>query len=526
MALLLGAPHVLAFKEPGHRAIERFAYEQLVNEGHAEVLSTLIRAGALRAALPVLPEKIDADPNAYIGLKEGDLNVHGVWVGSHIPDHSFERQLQSYGQCFHFNARGADVDTSRVPKGRYQVIDPQTGKAQVAAVDLDMPLGMVRDAYLRCMSLMDILVRGVVADPVDAHARNVGLHTVIHLVADSFSDAHTARTRNWSILYVKPWRLRTWVPNLLPWNWIPLDGDGSNASWKHFLSDDHHGVMDDRDYEYVKDTPGCDALKDNPGRLELTCLTPRAKKAADAVVDLLILVAEYVDHPPLQGERPLRLAERASANGDAGRIGFEEAWNKYKKKYFAHYLTAYTPQVSTSPTHATRDFVARARLPESPPIPGAVVGIALDLQSPSDNLWIEGNLLRTGEVLEEEHLHVLNYLTHTIQVRFPLETPDGQRPFGIAYELGGQVPGNLSQSDWLALKLSLRLRFAYGVSRISTKATRHMFEAGLGGFAIDAIVRKKVWVGTELPRITRRLDTWGPEKTTSYWSIKVGYALP
>jgi hypothetical protein len=495
LCALLQPAGAFAFKEPGHRVIERVAYQRLIDAGSAEVLAKLARAGALRGALPPAGAKDpNLDPNDYIGMKIGDLNVQGIWVGSHIPDHSFDRQLQSYGQCFHFNARASDATTAEALE--------KTREGHV--VSIGVPQGMVHDAYLRCVSLMDVLVRGIIADPVDADRRNKGLYTLIHMLADSFSDAHTARTKDWRILYVKPWRLRAWVPNLWPWNW-------GQYSWQEFVTDNHHGVMDPRDWDFVNDTPDCQALKEDPGKLPADCLSPVANRAVDAVVDLLVLVSTYVEHPPLRD------------SGAMTAQGFESAWNTFKKAHFSHYYDVYTPLADPSLPHA--DLVSRSNREEEHEAKTAVLGFAFDLQASTDNVWLEGTLLRWADGSEEEELEMSQYLTQTVQLRLPLETLDGQRPLGIAYELGFQVPSNLVEQREFLLKLGLRARAGYGVSRISERETRHTFEFGLAGLSLDAVVMDKLWLGVIFPRVVYRLDTWGKETFDTSWSVKAGYAF-
>lgn len=504
---MLAAVDANAFKEPGHRAIERAAFEQLVDTGNADVLVTLVKVGALRGALPPAPQSDrNVDRDGYIGLPRGDLNVRGVWVGSHIPDHSFDRQLQSYGQCFHFNARAVDTTTPEAVE-----------KSEVGVVGIGVPHGMVHDAYLRCVSLMDVLVRGIIADPVDAEQRHKGLYTLIHMVADSFSDAHTARTENWRILYVKPWRLRAWVPNLWPWNW-------GEYSWKEFVTDNHHGIIDERDWDFALDSPDCQRWRENPGVFPTSCLSPSAKRAADAIVDLLVLVSAYVDHPPLPEGGAMSLP------------GFEKAWNAFKAAHFEHYYSEYTAVLKdddktgikggalNQPPYSA-DLVSRSDREDEYRPKTALMGLAFDLQAATDNVWLEGTLLRWADGAEQEELDVGQYLTHTIQLRVPLETLDGQRPLGIAYELGAQVPSNLVEQREFLLKVGVRLRAGYGVSRIPPRATRHTLEFGLAGFSVDAVVMDTLWLGMIFPRWIYRIDTWGEERDDTFWSMKAGYAF-
>jgi hypothetical protein len=475
-----------AFKEPGHRVIEKIAYEQLIATGNGDVLVTLVKAGALRGGLPPKPAANPASPEDYIGLREGDVNVQGVWVGSHIPDHSFNRQLQSYGQCFHFNARGGDVLGSARENG--------------------MPVGLVRDAYLRCMSLMDILVRGLLADPADANQRGLGLYTLMHMVTDSFSEAHVARERDWDILYVKPWRLRTWASYLV----------SCQQGWKDYVTDNHHGIIDERDYDYVRKTPECEAQRDDPGTLSAACLSSRAKRAADAIVDLLVLVSAYIEHPP------------TPRGGARSLPGFEQDWTAYRKLHFQHADARYAATLSDRELGgelAQAGLVARSTVIEEKPPEAFGVGVAFDLQNAMDNVWIEGNVFYGSDAMKAEDLGLRDYLTHTIQLRLPFETTDGQRPLAIAYEPGVRIPGDLVQTDWMTLQVGLRLRFAYGVSRVSSDETRHTFEAGFGGFSFDAVFKRYFWVGIVFPRMVGRLDTWGPEQGDMFWTMKTGVAF-
>jgi hypothetical protein len=470
-----------AFKEPGHRAIERLAYQQLIDQNHGDVLARLVKAGALRGALPVLPDVKGTDPDRYIGLTAGDLNVGGVWVGSHVPDHAFNRQFQSYGQCFHFNARGEDARTPTLA---------QTG----------VPEGLSRDAYLRCMSLMDILLRGILADTTDANARHLGLYSLIHMVTDSFSEAHVAREDEWEILYVKPWRLRTWFSNI-----------AHREGWESFVTDNHHGIFDGRDYDYV--TSKCEDLKDDASKLTIDCLSSRAKRAADAVVDLLVLVSAYIDYPD------------APPGGAAQLPGFEDDWRAYREKHFKHALEAYSalvPEIERN--RATEGLVSRSDLIQETAAESIGLGLAFDLESSTDNVWLEGDMFHGKNSMTADDVGFWDAVTQSLQLRLPFETPDGQRPLAIAWEPGLRIPGDLLQSEFMSLQIGLRARVSYGVSRIGPGVSRHIGEVGFGGLSADLVI-KRLWIGVTVPRVVWREDTWGPDGFDWYWTVKTGVAF-
>ncbi len=483
-ALALFSPRSsAAFKEPGHRAIEQLAYQTLVDNKHADVLARLVKAGALRGALPPRPSFNEADPDDYIGLPAGDLNVHGVWVGSHIPDHAFNRQFQAYGQCFHFNARGEDART--------ETFEPS-----------GVPVGLSRDAYLRCMSLMDILIRGILADTAEANARHAGLYSLIHMVTDSFSEAHVARQKNWDILYVKPWRLRTWVSNLF----YP-------SGWESFVTDTEHGIFDDRDYDYAK----CKDVKNDPGKLTADCLSSRALRAADAVVDLLVLVSAYIDFPdaPPGGARELP--------------GFEEAWRAYREKHFHHAITAHSALVPEDErVRETENLVSRSDLLQETSAASLGVGLAFDLENSTNNVWLEGAVFYGKDSMRGDDIGFSDLITHAIQFRIPLETADGQRPLGLAYEPGIRVPGDMLQSEFFSLQIGIRARGGYSLSRVGPETTRHVVELGFGGVSFDLVLKQRIWVGVVGPRVVWRQDTWGPDnwpRPDLFWSVKVGGAF-
>jgi len=492
----------MAFKEQGHRSIEAVAYQRLlelqaVPDGPAhpgrDVLATLIRAGMLRGRIPaVRPKGLGTPPPLYLPVADGEENVDGVWLGSHLPDHSFANQLESYGQCFHFQARAEDVYGS-----------PDTDA---------IPDRLVREAYTRCMNLLDILVRGIIFDPARSRQRGADVYTMIHIIEDSFSDAHAARTvHDWKIAYLKPWRLRSWIPYVLFFH---------TSGLKYHVGESHHGaISDERDFGYLRDTPGCRAQDSK--LVERGCLSERGLKAADAVAELLILLARHAE-----------CHERA---GDQRRAcpGLDKDWNAYKKAYFEHEdpeISAVFSDGDLDKGVAHADLIGPSDTLDRPSAPNLGLGLATDLGDSAESLWLTGDIFITRDPMKAHELQISDLLSHSLQVRLPLKTFDGQRPAGAAFETGFRLPydllsGLFSQGTG-SLYLGVRARTVLMASRASSEQTRVIWQFGFGGISLDLVLFRYLWLGLEGPRKLYGVDTLGPERwSPTSWTVKAGVAV-
>lgn len=257
-----------AFELHGHMVIEAAAYKRLL--ALPEVPETGVSGRALLAALiadGVLLEPPCFDgwhPRGGCGPADRLRRPLAYWpvIGSGAADLIIDRQLSARGQCQHFMAETAD---SLSPP------DPSTG----------IPRALATDAYTRCVTALGIAFEGIVRDPRLARARLVGAYALMHAVEDSFSAAHTARDADGRIQYLLSW-------NLLDWPVYVRRGVTT------FPPKTHHGVTDERDYDYVRPDGVTDDGKPcadvpNPYAVPETCLSPRARAATAAVVDLLVL---------------------------------------------------------------------------------------------------------------------------------------------------------------------------------------------------------------------------------------------
>ncbi|HWA72792.1 MAG TPA: hypothetical protein VG937_10670 [Polyangiaceae bacterium] len=492
----------LAFKEQGHRSIEAAAYRNLIDQGQVDVLITLVNAGILSGRVPSLrPDGID-EPTPYASANQGDEQVDGIFLGSHQPDHSFAHQLQSYGQCYHFMARPSDVYTTDV--------DPRT----------QLPAGLVKNAYSRCMGLLDTLIRGILFDPDGSRRRGAGAYTLIHIVEDSFSEAHVARTSDWKIVYLKPWRLTAW------WPYMTLHHSGL----RYYVSESHHGgCEDERDFGYLNYAT-CKAHEAE--LVSVGCLSSRGLKAADAIAELLVLLAKHADcsnHP--------RATMRTCA-------GFDKNWNDYKFKYFAHQ----NPSVSAVYTgeEAAQEFVhgvgkgdliGPSDSLDHPAQANLGVGLATDFADSAESLWLTGDVFVTRDPMKAHEIAPIDLLAYSLQVRLPLQDADGAHPAGAAGEVGLRIPFNfLSEdavpSDVASLYLGFRARGAVMASYVTGDRTRFVGQFGFGGFTADLVLFQRVWLGVEGPRALMVYDSLGPDvyppfkenPIQPFWTVKAGFA--
>ena len=223
---------------------------------------------SLRSSPPVSwpnrPASIAAGRTADCGAVERlDLPLR-YWpaLRSGTPDLVIDRQLGQRGQCQHFMADSADSLTP---------VDPRFG----------VPGGLATTAYLRCIRVAGLVFDGILRDPRLAEWRIVGMYVLMHALEDSFSAAHVARDPQFRIVHLLSW-------TLIDWPIYTLHGKVS------FPAATHHALSDHRDADYVRwdartqDGRACRELH-HPYAFPEECLTERAKAAAGAVVDYLVL---------------------------------------------------------------------------------------------------------------------------------------------------------------------------------------------------------------------------------------------
>lgn len=507
LALELGLvpARAFAFKEQGHRSVEAAAYHALIDQGHADVLVTLVNAGILSGRVPSVRPGGISKPTPYASVNNGDEQVDGIWLGSHQPDHSFAHQLQSYGQCYHFMARPSDVYTDEDLRFR-------------------VPAGLVRNAYTRCMGLMDTLIRGILFDPEGSRSRGAGAYTLIHIIEDSFSEAHVARTTDsWKIAYLKPWRLTAWWPYIT----------GHPSGLRYYVTESHHGgIRDERDYGYLKEATCADRKDD---LVPTDCLSSRGRKAADAVAEVLVLLAKH--------------AECGSHPRDTMRTckGFDKDWNDYKSKYFGHA----DPSVSAfyEGAEAVQEFdhgvghgdlIGPSNALDHPAPPNLGIGLATDFADSAESLWLTGDVFVTRDPMKQHELSWTDLVSYSLQVRLPLQNADGERPAGAAGEFGLRIPVDILSEDVVAsdvasLYFGVRLRGAVMASRVRGDRTRVVGQLGLAGFTADLVLFQRVWLGVEGPRVLMVGDTLGPDVVPfklgrdtmalhPFWTVKAGFA--
>jgi hypothetical protein len=262
-----------AFTVDGHDAIEAAAYRRLVaaprvDDGSGEtrpgkdVLLYLLRRGYLAK-----PRCFASDGGRANDACARDIAAYplAAWppLLSKSADLVSERQFSSNGQCFHFMA-----GTSYVWK---TPLDPRLGVHQ----------GFAGEAYRRCTRALTDLFVATLRDPARSNADDRGLYALMHAVADAFSAAHVERDRAGRVLYLKPWEARGVLTYLWPTHWEGL---------RYLTGPSHHAVIDGRDDDFVRhDDPACKAFH-HAYALPADCLSESGSRAADALVDLLLLV--------------------------------------------------------------------------------------------------------------------------------------------------------------------------------------------------------------------------------------------
>jgi len=257
-----------AFELDGHFIIEAVAYKRLLalaqvpetDVSGRELLATLIAAGVL-----VEPPCFDPDhPRAACTAQRRRERPLTLWprLGAGAADIIVDRQLSARGQCQHFMAETGDGLSPPDPR-------------------LGVPVEMATTAYRRCVAILGAAFDGILRDPRLQQERLVGMYALMHAVQDSFSAAHAARDEQGRILYLLSWTLIDW----------PSYFAHGRAS---FPAATHHAITDRRDRDFLRpdavtaDGARCADLH-NPYAVPEICLTPRARAAADAVVDLLAL---------------------------------------------------------------------------------------------------------------------------------------------------------------------------------------------------------------------------------------------
>lgn len=573
VAALVCAPRPgQAFTEPGHRAIEAAAYEELLSSGNPVDLTTikiLIDKGVLAPPVAIQPQ-----PSAAYGPSEGYEGPQHLALLSHMADHHFDRQLESDRQCFHFNARSAFVTELREP---YPDLADPGARNGLKVADLPVPRGLIVDAYRECVGVADLLLRNILTDPVKARETHVGIYELIHLIEDSFSDSHVGRDQNWRIIYVKPWNIRSFMRySFGQAKGLPID--------LHF-SDRHHMTAETRDLAYALGpydenynlpTPAAyqarlsNCLSEATARLpeqgkpwatvkkpdgsfkrtqratlydlqsEMvippSCLSDRGLFAARAIRDLLRLVAKHMaSYAPSLAELKPPIANHP---------GLEADFRQYRCRYLAHMdldvsncdvqinrvvapppvyrptLTMSVPVRIPLPEQQKDRSYSAARF-ETRAFRNAGAGLTTELRTGTP-LWLTVDLFASRDPTSHHAINVLlDTLAWGVQVRLPIEDEHGEKPVGVAGDFGPGLPLPVSELlgvDELQIYAGIRGRVAYTAQSIFSDETRHSLEVGFGGLSLDFIIGQRVWFGLDAPRRTYTYDLWLNEwKLTPTW---------
>lgn len=564
-----------AFKEPGHRAIEAAAYRKLLEckEGRWDI-DTLIREGVLNP-----PHRAFPDPTEELNDDYAQYTVEGLLLSSHLPDHLLDRQLQKELQCFHFNARGSHV--TKIPGQRYGIAK-----------------GLVVDAYVECMGIADALLRSVLYDPIIANETSVGMYTLMHMIEDSFAEAHVARDEAGKIVYLKSWSLRTW------WSYLIEAPTSPNGATRMHFSDQSHGLADVRDDGYLTDpadqavTPparqsheslacitepfprlphaerkrtcltevsrmlGRAASEDDLKRdlvVPTSCLSDRALAASEAIRDILHLVARHVPNVKPSKHDATKIhsvrtdeTKRQTAPEDPSVVLAEPLWldwRNYRRKHLGHVDTRLTdtladPRTLPSPESTLvaeggdpappsidvrndKVYPALDLVPAEPKTAGAGLSTELTAGTP---LWLGFEAFVARDAAAHSHIRpLLDFLGYGVQIRLPLEDALGERPVGVALDIGPGLPIPVSKligkEDKFSVYFGARARIAYTAQSVFEEKTRHVFQGGFGGASLDVIVGNWIWFGGDFPRVMWHYDTWTRDSwRTLSWNFSGGVA--
>ena len=544
-SVLFAGARAGAFKEAGHRSIEAEAYRRLLRDS-PEVIPTLVRTGVL-----AVPYRGYPLPSAEMGADFGAYTVNGLVLATGKADHLLDRQLQKDLQCFHFNARGEQV-------------------TKIHGTMFGLPRGLVVDAYVECIGVADSTLRSILYAPAVANESAVGMYTMMHMVEDSYSDAHVARTPDFKyIIYLKPWNLRSWTTYFFGSAGTP------NDSLRLNFSDRHHMMSDTRDFGYLLgeyDTEGClpeadhsECKSTDRARYALriatcekeasallgyrvsvaglqgdavvpaACLSDRGLASVDAVADLLRLVARQVDSVVDEKTPGVRRVDSSPAKCD-----FSQDWLNYRRKYLAHVDPRLTQDMADArvplapgPTGAPADvrgnFVYQTPdlSPKHTKLAGAGISTELTAGTP---VWLGFDAFVASDASAHDSINPFDVLGYGVQLRLPIEDELGEKPIGVAFDIGPGIPIPLSElitksTSHFDVYLGARARVAYSAESVFKQNTRHVIQAGLGGVSLDFVVGNYVWFGADFPRYMVRYDTWANKVTYPLsWSVSGGIA--
>lgn len=255
-----------AFTLDGHNIIESIAYTTMQSqdfEVHGEdlkgieILNHLIVEGYLKS--PAASGAMQGSP--YLGSGRADL--------------IFSRQFSSNGQCFHFMAQ---TDDSFSERGEF-----------------DVPVNYSGEAVQRCISLITTLTQEIFQEKSQGGGNYQNVYAVIHMVADSYSDAHSSRTGQ-GIQYLRPWRLTTFFPYIYKQVYLLQP-----SVWWDFANNHHAAFVEGRDDQFVTSESGfredCEEAPNPYFWEDENCLSPRAREAAETVISYLKTVYE-IDRLP------------------------------------------------------------------------------------------------------------------------------------------------------------------------------------------------------------------------------------
>ncbi len=290
-----------------------------------------------------------------------------------------------------------------------------------------------------------------------------------------------------------------------------------------------------------------------------SCLSDRALAAAEAVRGILHLVARHVPNVMPSKHDATKIysvrtdaTSRQTAPKDPSILLAESLscdWETYRERHLAHVDPRLTRTLADPRTLPSREgamvgedgkrappsidvrkdkvYPALDLVPAEPKTAGAGLSTELTAGTP---LWLGFEAFVARDAAGHSHIRpLLDFLGYGVQIRLPLEDALGERPVGVALDIGPGLPIPVSKlvggEDKFSVYLGARARVAYTAQSVFEEKTRHVFQGGFGGASLDVIVGNWIWFGGDFPRVMWHYDTWTRDSfRTLSWNFSGGVA--
>jgi hypothetical protein len=262
------------------------------------------------------------------------------------------------------------------------------------------------------------------------------------------------------------------------------------------------------------------------------CLSARGIRTRDAVIDLLILLADFA--PNVNRQPALDRYETKSVDPFREQT-FEARWLEYRNEHLLHWDAGLTKwmRIPPFPDEGEEHLRDNTVFPSDDLKPRKFrelgAGIATELRTGTP-LWLGIEQFVSRDVANHNRsVLLLDSLAWGVQVRLPLENEMGEHPVGVAFDVGPGIPVPVSELFDLSeiqIYLGVRFRGTYTAQSVFETEARHALEFGFGGIAADFIVGNVLWFGVDAPRILYKIDFWEDtqEWQPYFWGFSGGIA--